>query len=298
MAKLTAYLVGSPGQALGIDITSWNPSELGGNPLFIFEDTVSVDRLDVTSLQNLDIHGLDTVRDYAFVRQAIYDEMIAQGGYSTLSDDDKKVCLRWFVAGGGNDYVDALYTQAEYAVFHTEVNERLDKAFKTRDEIAFRFVQSEIYHGSLAKANADIIGETSINYRNAYVHDRRKGKDYGDTQNGICDWIANTYIFKLRNVTAVNTGTKTFTISGSHADKTNDVGQFIQFIGGTGSPNNDGYYTIVSATDNGGNTDIVVEEAIVSSDVEGQLYINGCFSIPGTDVNFRDTALSIYLTGQ
>lgn len=69
-------------------------------------------------------------------------------------------------------------------------------------------------------------------------------------------------------ITAVTTGTKTFKIAGDHTADF-PVGRLIPVIGGA----NQEVYTVVSATLNAGNTDIVVAETIPSAVVAGVITI-------------------------
>lgn len=71
-------------------------------------------------------------------------------------------------------------------------------------------------------------------------------------------------------VDSINTGTKTITVTGDHTARLNVVGETVHWINST-DPLNNIDYTIVSATENGGNTDIVVNEAINSNTPDGTI---------------------------
>jgi hypothetical protein len=68
-------------------------------------------------------------------------------------------------------------------------------------------------------------------------------------------------------ITAVNTGAKRFTIAGNFATEFPAQSRFSI----VGSAANDGTYTIVSATNNGANTDIVVSQTVPSAGVSGSI---------------------------
>ena len=70
-------------------------------------------------------------------------------------------------------------------------------------------------------------------------------------------------------VTAVNTGTNTWTITGNHASKFT-AGDTITISNNTGGAN--GQLEIVSATNNGGNTDVVVTTATPSATNDGTMF--------------------------
>jgi len=85
----------------------------------------------------------------------------------------------------------------------------------------------------------------------------------GGSATYVVDTVANSYA-----ITGVNKGTKTFTITGDQA------GNFapsdtLQIYGSTGNDGNG--YTVVSATLNGGNTDIVVVESINDATADGYI---------------------------
>jgi len=73
-------------------------------------------------------------------------------------------------------------------------------------------------------------------------------------------------------VTAVDTGSKTFTISGDHATTINANADSSQ-IRINGSTGNDALYTLVSATKNGANTDIVVSETVSDATADGNVFV-------------------------
>ena len=73
-------------------------------------------------------------------------------------------------------------------------------------------------------------------------------------------------------ITAVTTGTKTFTISGDHAATITANADSTQ-IRINGSTGNDALYTLVSATKNGANTDIVVSETVSDATVDGNVFV-------------------------
>lgn len=83
------------------------------------------------------------------------------------------------------------------------------------------------------------------------------------TENNLT--VANDY----ETITGVNTGTKTFTISGDHTDEFKD-GDTIRIVDSTG---NDGDYTVNGdSTFGGADTSIIVDEAVPDATVDGGLY--------------------------
>lgn len=69
------------------------------------------------------------------------------------------------------------------------------------------------------------------------------------------------------SITDVDQGTQTFTIAGSHEAAFQPTNGFVV----SGSTGNDGFYTVVSATETGGNTEIVTVQALPDATVDGSM---------------------------
>lgn len=83
------------------------------------------------------------------------------------------------------------------------------------------------------------------------------------------------------SITDVDQTLHTFTISGNHTDRFGLVGRRLRVAGASGSPSNNGQYTIVSATFSGGDTIVEVAQDIPSPTVSGDLRWN-CEALAGT----------------
>jgi hypothetical protein len=96
------------------------------------------------------------------------------------------------------------------------------------------------------------------------------------------------------NVTAVSTGSKTFTIAGDQTAVLTS-GVEIQITGSTG---NDGYYTVVSSATSSGNTVVTVSETIPSSTADGSLTGPNPTTLATSDVvTVASSDLSVTWTG-
>lgn len=102
-------------------------------------------------------------------------------------------------------------------------------------------------------------------------------------------------------ITGVTQGTKTFTVG-------IDISTFLEtgsIITVSGSTANDGDYTVVSATENSGNTDIIVEEAIPDATIDGDITYDNVFintdisvitiRVPSTNADFADVEADVEL---
>lgn len=99
-------------------------------------------------------------------------------------------------------------------------------------------------------------------------------------------------------ITGLNQGTKTFTTPGNFEAHFNVVGKKIQMLSSTG---NNGIYTVVSAVDNGPNTDIIVVEDIPDPTVNGRisdavaLFVAGT---PATPILYGHSANNLKVFGE
>jgi len=94
-------------------------------------------------------------------------------------------------------------------------------------------------------------------------------------------------------VTAVSTGAKKFTVAGDHAADF-PTGYHLTVAGSTA---NDSTYTVVSATLVGGNTEVVVSEAVPSSVADGDLVRGGDYTVDAVNNGIRRTAGSTIPVG-
>ncbi len=296
MALLTAYMIGSPGQKVGVDLKSWTSADLSGNAPFKIEDTVSSGYVDVSSLENWDKFGQIADRDYLVVLKEIRNIIAASSpGYATLSDADKKIALKHFSSEIGAEYNNALWTDAEQDAFNDVFRLQSRDAREERDSALSRMMFRKIFQGILTRQQLNDMVYDSSTYRLNYTRDGLEGTAYGDNRAGLMDWIGNTDIFTHLSITSVDTGNKKFTITGKNRPKFRDTDYFC--IRNSGSPNNDGTYTIVNVILSGGNTIVEVNEAIPSASTTGEVYWGGLYKHEVTDADMRSNVLDIYKNG-
>jgi hypothetical protein len=85
------------------------------------------------------------------------------------------------------------------------------------------------------------------------------------------------------DITAIDQGTKTITVIGDHTT-TMGTGETLQISGSTG---NDGSYTSTGATLSGGNTEVVVSEAIPDGTADGTLYTEAMLFIDADPLEMK-----------
>lgn len=144
----------------------------------------------------------------------------------------------------------------------------------------------------IARENWDFAqapGEGTIQFGNHYAHHYKILLKIYEIQGATTQYnnlITEIQAFALENfpfgneinvvppqkftLTGVNQGTKTFTIAGNHADKFFTTQLDKVFILSANA--NRGWYTLVSAANNGANTDIVVLESITLGAVSGSIF--------------------------
>jgi len=79
---LLAYQIS--GQTVGIDIETYNPTDLNGNSamqIILDGETIPNGYVDISSIKNWDRFGEDYANDYMVVREALY-EILVDGIYS------------------------------------------------------------------------------------------------------------------------------------------------------------------------------------------------------------------------
>jgi hypothetical protein len=91
--KLAAYII--DGEIVGTQITTYLVSELNNNKAFKAVDVIPEGYADISSIKNWHIFGLNTGKDYRFVRDRIKEIVVELGdgdeeaGYNLLSIPDK-----------------------------------------------------------------------------------------------------------------------------------------------------------------------------------------------------------------
>lgn len=289
--KLTAFLIG--GEALGVDLQTWSASDLSGSLPFLIEDTVSTGYEDISSITNFNKFGLAANADYAKIRTEI-KALVDATGYANLSDAEKKIALRWFVAGSGNDYIDTLYTQAEHAINFDIFKESIDNCRKNRDRLLSRYLMQNVYQGIVSQADVEMLIYDVRTLRDSWVTDGLAGFGYGDIGAGIMNFLMNDGIFAGQAISAVNDTNDWVEVAGDYM-KYLRKGHCVTIEGSTG---NDGVYEVENFEFKpSGKTRVTTVENLPDPTVDGTLYIVGLKAYPFyTDV-LRDDLFSIYNNG-
>ncbi len=122
---LTAFIINT--QKVGTELIQWDGSDLGGNPAFKAEATVSTGYGDITSLANWNTWWKGTLLDYKELRNELIAVFLPN--WATLGNADKKILLTHYIWPSTETTVnlDLLYTQAERDAFQEIMMGLLDK---------------------------------------------------------------------------------------------------------------------------------------------------------------------------
>lgn len=185
MSKLCAYKIN--GTCI-LDLHVYGVNDLNGNPAFISADTVPVDYEDRSSITLWAEYGMQTGKDYKFVR---YQIMIiaATIGWSNLTASEKEIAVKWFAVGKTErDEILTLDEQITQGYIHhrKSVESRKNRAEAVMVELYNRLTWLEV---------TSIINDIeSSGLLNAYINFGKEGTLSGDPE-GIYDYLnaeANT----------------------------------------------------------------------------------------------------------
>jgi hypothetical protein len=195
--KLLAYQING-NEIIGIDTNTWYDSDLNGNEPFIIinsGDTIPSGYTDITSIENLDKFGLNIANDYLVIKFEIRD--IANTiGWSGLTDSEKDLAIKYYINPDMSSAINYLMTT---------------KGMTLDEAKGFLTQKWHIHHGNLLNAcrerwfyvkivavkylsfgDAEDLFDTAQQLIYEYTEMGRLGINYGDTNNGIMDYLLST----------------------------------------------------------------------------------------------------------
>lgn len=190
--KLTAYIIG--GNPVGTVVKSWEDADLGGNPAFKFESTVSTGYEDITSVENINDYGFNLDGyDYKRVRDYLKTE-VETIGWTNLTATQKTIAAthkigthaeRLAAFGGDVNTLVAAGTQYHVKVFGCR---------QIRMAWAESCVHNHLEHLTEGSQTVPefILSNIPANYISHYVNNGRGGVCDNDSDPGLLDYINNT----------------------------------------------------------------------------------------------------------
>lgn len=189
------------GDVIGEDIYNWDDADLSGNDPFILTDVPVVGYADVNTLENWDLYGLPLVKDYQEQQRGIrllgYEET-----WVLMSNAEKDIVLRY----NAHPESETSPVGTERLTYLTDVQFMSDEdarmflvtkwhdfwteftaAGKQRWEDAVKMVLEH-----LSFSDATKLFELVSDLITAYLTAGRLGLDFGDTEDGLMDYILNT----------------------------------------------------------------------------------------------------------
>lgn len=94
--QLIAYQIS--GQTVGIDITTYDPVDLNGNPamqIILSGDTIPTGYVVINTIENWDEFGLDLANDYSVVKFEI-KELVGVIGWTNLTNTEKDLAIKYY----------------------------------------------------------------------------------------------------------------------------------------------------------------------------------------------------------
>jgi hypothetical protein len=194
--KLLAYQIS--GQTVGVDLPVWNTPDLNGNQAFLIitsADTTPSGYTDITSIQYWDEFGMNIANDYLVVKFEIRD-ILNLKGWTGLTNTEKDIAIKYYATQDAMAMIIHLmmtkgYSQAQaqayvlkaWHIHHGNVVETCKQRW---------FYVKIIVAAFLSFSDAEDLFDTCSNLVYEYTELGRLGKDYGDNNDGIMDYLMST----------------------------------------------------------------------------------------------------------
>ena len=258
---------------------------------YIWADTLPIDYTDITSVTNIDMYWGLSNRDYKFAKYEMV-LLVQSIGYVNLSTAEKILANKWFASGVEYNNSEVTTSQ-QNAFFNDFVKPNSDHSRVYRDLVVTQWFIQRLYTGVLLQSVIDDLIKTAEGLRTKYLRDGTTGIGYGDTIEGVINFVKNDSSFLPFSIVAVNTGTKTFSVDG---DETIEfpTDKIIRIHSATG---NDGAYTVVSSSFDNTNTNIIVAEVIPNATADGDIYVDGLMWYEGLTFSMQDDIYNAYWNG-
>lgn len=194
--QLLAYQIS--GQTVGVDLTSWQIDDLNDNPAFIFimtGDTIPNNYVDISSIENWDSFGFSIVNDYSCIKFAIKD-IVIDNGWNTLTNNEKDLAIQYY------SYPDPT-TAVIYLMTTKGMSQQQAQAFLTKSWHKHHLKNIVAYTQRwnyakytvlqyLNRADGEDLFNTVKPLIDLYIEIGIIGRDFGDNNDGIIDYIFST----------------------------------------------------------------------------------------------------------
>ena len=208
LVNIYAYEVN--GQKVGIDMSTLDREELHGNPPFIAVfsgNTVPSGYTEISSVENWDTYGFGIANDYGVARFAI-KELVNEIGWTGLTHTEKDIAIKHHSAPTTTDAV--MYMIFEHGMSQAEATQYVIKQWhqyyiqfigscKQRWEYVMLLIPQ-----FLSFEDAEDLFDTIDSLIGYYNNAARLGRNYGNANDGILDYVESTNGFVGQGLVETN----------------------------------------------------------------------------------------------
>ena len=197
--SLIAYQIS--GQTVGIDITTYNPVDLNGNPamqIILSGETIPNNYVNISSIEYWDRFGLDIANDYSVVKFAI-KEIVMFSGWTSLINNEKDLVIKYYSYPDPTTAVIHLMTtkgmsqeQAQQFVLVSWHKHHLKNIVAYRQRWNYGKLTVLSY---ISRTDGEDLFNTVKPLIDLYIEVGILGWEYSDFQDGIIDYIYSTHGF-------------------------------------------------------------------------------------------------------
>lgn len=193
---LIAYQIS--GQTVGIDIETYNPADLNGNPamqIILSGETVPVGYVEIDTIENWDAFGLGVANDYSVVKFQIKD-MCEIIGWTGLTNTEKDLAIKYYSYPDPTTAVIYLMTTKGYSQVQAQgfVLQSWHKHhLKTITAYTQRWYYAKFTVLSyISRDDGEDLFNTVKSLIDLYIDVGVLGWAYNDYQDGINDYVHST----------------------------------------------------------------------------------------------------------
>lgn len=185
------------GQTVGVDISSWNGSQLNGNDAFVISSGNTLSGYDnITSIYNMSVFGCNAIDTYQTLQKGIrltgYET-----GWTAMTDTEKDIIIDWYAyPEGSTEIVTYLVTTKGMSVneaedylidkWHIYWNSFLEDCPERWSNAA------KVTVGYLPFSAASQVLDTVNVLVDKYIIAGRLGIGYGDTSDGLMNFVMSS----------------------------------------------------------------------------------------------------------
>ena len=187
------------GNTIGVDIDTWYTTDLNGNDPFKVVirtgDTAPSGYTDITSIENWNDHGFNVANDYGVARFAIKN-IVLEGVWSGFTETEKDIAIKHHCAPTSMDAIIHQMTyhgmsQGEATVFVIKNWHKYYLQFIETCKQRWLYVMF-IVPQYLSFEDAEDLFDTIDMLIGYYNNAARLGRNYGNANDGILDYVEST----------------------------------------------------------------------------------------------------------